>query len=250
MYDFGPAQAANVRLWAGIRDRLRAAGIDAPDGLTRGDGAYWEAWQSPDLVLSQTCGFPYRAKLWDKVTLIGTPDYGIAGCPAGYYRSVFVARRDDPRTTVADFDGTAIAYNEAMSQSGWAAPQNHAAAYGLHFPAGLQTGGHRLSAQAVAEGRADLAALDAVTWALMVRDARFNDALRVVGQTEPTPGLPYISAKGADAAVMFAVIAAAIAGLTAQDRDALHLRGIVQIPAQAYLDVPTPPPPSNNVPNL
>ena len=55
MYDFAPAlQAANDRLWAGIRDGLRDHGIAAPDALTRGDAAYWQAWQSPDLVLSQT----------------------------------------------------------------------------------------------------------------------------------------------------------------------------------------------------
>lgn len=244
MYDFGPAQVAHDRLWAGIRDHLRAAGIAAPQTLTRGDAAYWPAWQSPDLVLSQTCGFPYRAKLWDRVTLIGTLDYGVAGCKAGYYRSVFIARKDDRRRTVGAFDGTALAYNEPLSQSGWAAPQTHAAARGLHFPAGIKTGSHRQSAQAVAEGRADLASLDAVTWALMTKWERFTDALHVVGQTDPTPGLPCIAAPGADAGATFAAIAAAVACLTPQDRDTLHLRGIVQIPAAAYRAVPTPPAPA------
>ena len=58
MYDRTETAAANDRLWAGIRDGLRARGIAAPEALTRGDGAYWPAWQAPDLVLSQTCGFP------------------------------------------------------------------------------------------------------------------------------------------------------------------------------------------------
>ncbi|MGL6210447.1 MAG: phosphate/phosphite/phosphonate ABC transporter substrate-binding protein, partial [Paracoccaceae bacterium] len=135
MYDLPPLQAANDRLWAGIRDRLRAVGIGAPEGLTRGDGAYWAAWEAPDLVLSQTCGFPYRARLHGRVTLIGTPSYRLLGCPPGYYRSVFVARAGDTRRTVAEFSGAPFAYNEALSQSGWAAPQTHAAKHGLHFPA-------------------------------------------------------------------------------------------------------------------
>ena len=71
MYDRAEAQPANDRFWALIRDGMRARGLAAPDSLTRGAGAYWDAWQSPDLILSQTCGFPYRAKLHDKVTLIG-----------------------------------------------------------------------------------------------------------------------------------------------------------------------------------
>lgn len=123
MYELSGMAGANDRLWALIRDGLRARGIAAPDGLTRGEVAYWDAWQSPDLVLSQTCGFPYRARLHDKVTLIGTPDYGLPGCPPGHYCSVFVARKDDPRVTLDQFDGTALAYNEPLSQSGWAAPQ-------------------------------------------------------------------------------------------------------------------------------
>ena len=122
MYDFGPVMAVNDRLWALIRDRLRADGIDAPDALTRGEGAYWQAWQSPDLLLSQTCGYPFRARLQGKVTYVGTPDFGVDGCAPGYYRSVLVARADDPRSTIADFDGARFAYNEALSQSGWAAP--------------------------------------------------------------------------------------------------------------------------------
>jgi len=245
MYDFAPAlQAANDRLWASIRDGLRGAGIAAPDALTRGDGAFWPAWQSADLVFSQTCGFPYRAQLWDNVTLIGTPDYGVPDCPPGHYVSVYIARANDRRTTLAQFSGADFAYNEALSQSGWAAPQNHATALGLRLPARLHTGGHRASALAVAQGLADFAAIDAVTWALLQRYERGVAPLREVARTSPpTPVLPYIAATGVDAAVYFAVVGAAIAALSAADRTTLMLRGIVAIPTSAYLAVPTPPTP-------
>ncbi|NJS37916.1 MAG: hypothetical protein HC783_01730 [Rhodobacteraceae bacterium] len=96
MYDFGPAMAANDRLWAGLRGRLRAVGVAAPDALTRGEGAFWPAWEAPNLLLSQTCGYPFRARLVGRVTYVGTPDYGVEGCAPGQYRSVFVVRRDDP----------------------------------------------------------------------------------------------------------------------------------------------------------
>ena len=181
MYDFGPAQAANDRLWALVRDGLRTRGIAAPETLTRGEHAYWDAWQSPHLLLSQTCGYPFRARLHDRVTYVGTPDYGVDGGPPGYYRSVFVARADDPRETLADFDGARFAYNEALSQSGWAAPQTHAAKLGIHLPPALQSGGHRLSALAVAEGRADIAALDAVTHAMLQEVEPKVAGLRALG---------------------------------------------------------------------
>ncbi len=245
MYDFVPAlQAANDRFWQGIRDGLRAAGIAAPEELTRGEAAYWPAWQSPELVLSQTCGYPYRALLWDKVTLIATPDYDLPDCPAGHYVSVYVARANDPRRDLAAFAEADFAYNEALSQSGWAAAQNHAATLGLQFRGRLQTGGHRASALAVAQGRADFAAIDAVTWALLQRHDPGVAALREIARTAPpTPALPFIAAKGVNPTVYFDVLASAIAALAPFDRETLMLRGIVALPASAYLAVPTPHPP-------
>ena len=80
MYDRAETHAANDRLWAGICDRLRGAGVAAPQSLTRGEGAYWPAWQSPELIFSQTCGFPFRARLQGRVQLVGTPDFGVEGC--------------------------------------------------------------------------------------------------------------------------------------------------------------------------
>lgn len=243
MYDRTEVQGANDRLWALIRDGLRDRGVSAPEALTRGEMAYMPGWLRPDLVLSQTCGFPYRARLHGKVTLIGTPDYGVKGCPPGHYRSVFVARAEDPRDLTA-LDGTPLAYNDGLSQSGWAAPQNHAAKLGLSFPAGPCTGGHVASARAVAGGRADLAALDAVTWAMIEdHDPALAKALRIVAVTDPTPGLPCIAALGADAEATFATLSEAIAALGPQDRALLHLKGLVRIPAAAYLAVPTPPSP-------
>jgi ABC-type phosphate/phosphonate transport system substrate-binding protein len=222
---------------------MRAAGMTAPDSLTRGPDAYWPAWGAPDLVLSQSCGFPYRAKLHGKVTLIGTPDFGVQGCAPGYYRSVFVAGKSDPRRDVMQFDGASLAFNEDLSQSGWAAPQNFARIHGLSLRPTLRTGGHLLSARAVAEGRAEIAALDAITWEMIQRHEPFAAHLQVVGVTNPTPGLPYIGALGVDAGVMFDVIAAAIAALPDADKTALCLRGLVKIDAQTYLAVPTPPTP-------
>ena len=243
MYDRAEVQGANDRLWALIRDGLRARNLPAPDTLTRGDLAYMPGWLRPDLVLSQTCGFPYRARLHGKVALIGTPDYGVQGCAPGQYRSVFVARAHDPRALAA-FNGTHIAYNDALSQSGWAAPQTHAAKLGLHFPAGLQTGGHVASARAVAEGRADLAALDAVTWAMIEdHDPGLAATLRVVALTAPAPGLPCIAALGTDTDATFAAVSDAIANLPPADRVLLHLKSLIRVPAEAYMAVPTPPSP-------
>lgn len=242
MYDRPELRAETDRYWALIRQELAARGIDAPEALSRGDEALLPHWESPDLILSQTCGFPYRARLHGQVTLVGTPDFGNEGCAPGYYRSVLIARADDVRDGFAAFDGARIAYNDGLSQSGWAAPINHAAARGVRLLPGVETGSHRASFRAVAEGRAELAAIDALTWRL-IREFEDTSAVKVVGATDPTPALPYITAKGRDAAAIFDAVAAAIARLPQADRDRLHLRGIVRIPADEYLAVPIPPAP-------
>lgn len=236
MYERAQTRAANDRLWALIRAQLD----EGPAHLQRDDDL-WAQWCAPDLLLSQTCGYPYRARLHDKVTLIGAPDNRLDGCEPGFYNSVFVARR----TAALDaFDGARFAYNEAMSQSGWAAPMVHATAAGVRFGALVLTGAHRNSAQCVADGNADIAALDALSWRMMQRWDPFAANLHEVARTAPTPALPFISAPNADAPALRAALRGAIRALPPSDRDLLSLHDVVQIAPGAYLSVPTPPTPA------
>ncbi len=243
MYDRPETAASLDRLWALIRDALRARGVAAPERLHRGPDL-WALWTAGDIVLAQTCGLPYRARLHRHVALIGTPDHGVAGCPPGYYRSVLVVRAEDARSTLAAHAGARLAYNEALSQSGWAAPVAHADAQGVRLRPVGPTGSHAASVRAVVEGRADIAGIDAVSWALMRRhDAALTDRLRVLATTAPTPGLPLIAAAGADRTAILAACRDAVARLPGKDRDTLSLRGITDVHAGAYLALPLPPAP-------
>ncbi len=243
MYDRAETALATNRYWAAIRNGLRARDLPAPETLTRGPAALWPVWTASDLVFSQTCGMPYRVRLHESVALVGTPDHGVEGCAPGYYVSVFVARSTDPRQTPSAFSGARFAFNEALSQSGWAAPAAWFAAHGLDLAPSLETGSHGASADAVLRGKADFAALDAVTWALMCEHDEWAAGLQVIGQTNPTPSLPYITAKGGDTDAIFDAVAAAIAEISAEDRATLRLKGIVRILGETYLAVPTPAPP-------
>lgn len=236
MYDRKETAPALDVLWTEIRARLP---FDAPDRLTHG-GDPWDHWTDPALVLSQACGYPYRTRLHGQVTLVGAPDCRLPGCPTGHYNSVFVARADEARTKPADFADARFAYNEALSQSGWAAPQTHAANHGFAFTRPVATGGHLASARAVAEGRADIAALDALTWRLIRRHEPVATELREIGHTAPTPALPFITARGRDAAVIRTAMRGALAALGPELRDTLSLHGVTALPEEAYLAVPNP----------
>jgi len=83
------------------------------------------------------------------------------------------------------------------------------------------SGGHVASAQMVAQGRADIAALDAVTWRMIEAYDSWSRGLRVLEWTVPTPGLPYICGPHVDADAAFEAVAEAIAALPAEARAVL-----------------------------
>ena len=241
MYDRPETKAANDRFWALIRDNLYFDKREMPRALTRRDDP-WNDWRDPSLVLSQTCSLPYRRHLYPDVTLVGTPVHDLS-CAPGYYYSVVVARASDERQAFGDFDGARLAINDALSQSGWAAPWSFAKDHGIAFGAVLTSGSHRESAAAVAAGQADVAALDAVTWRLVQRFDGFAASLKQIATTPPTPALPYIAAPGHDTSDLYNAISAAIDQLNDDDRDLLCLKGITAHHPDRYLELQSPPPP-------
>ena len=94
----------------------------------------------------------------------------------------------------------------------------------------MEAGAHRASIHAVAAGRADAAALDAVSWRLAQRHDPSAAKLRVLARTRPTPGLPFITAPRDDATLsrMRLVIETAIETMASDARGALFLRGFVK----------------------
>jgi len=240
MYQRSQLVQEHRRYWDLIRCGLASVGIPSPTQLSQ-DADEFTTWTDPELVLSQTCGMPYRTRLHGKVELVGTPDFGVKGCAPGFYRSALIVRRGDARNRVEDFAPAVFSYNQDHSQSGYAAAYQHVAALGFWFDRRFHSGQHLASAQAVASSVADIAAIDAVTWRLIEQHEPFADQLRVLEWTEPTPGLPYITRRAGSVPLMFTAIEQAISRLSEADRSALGIVGLAHIPADAYLAVAHPP---------
>jgi ABC-type phosphate/phosphonate transport system substrate-binding protein len=208
MYDGSWVRAATDRLWATIRDRLRAQGIAAPEGLSRNRN-FQEVWSDENLLLGQTCGYPYWMSLRRKVEILATPIYGFAGCEGSNHRSFLIAPRDDPRTTLAEFRGDRAAVNSFDSNTGMNLFRAAVAplAQGKPFFADVvETGGHAWSVAAVGEGRADIAAIDCVSYALLARGAsQLIAATKIVGETPSSPALPFIASRALPAPTRAAV---------------------------------------------
>jgi len=235
MYDRAETTAANDRFWQGIRQHLG----HGPAALSR-SGDPMQDWLDPALVLSQTCSLPFRSGLAPKVTLLGAFDYGVAGVPKGYYQSVVLARLGASRD-LSSYENRPVAVNMFSSQSGWAALCDVATTAKTTLRNIKISGAHRASAEMVASGAADLAAVDCVTWEMIKRWDDFANQLEIIAMSAPTPGLPLICGHAENAADLTRAIRMAIADLTPEDRQTLQVQGFIEIPAAAYLALPMPP---------
>jgi len=198
-------------------------------------------WRRPDVLVSQTCGYPLVLGLHEHVQLIATPHFDAPGCDGADYSSVLVARADatTPRTLEA-FRGTRAAYNSVDSNSGYNAFRHTVAPLaenGRFFGETLETGSHLGSLRAVVDARADIAAIDCVTFAF-ARDAlpELVATVREIGYTRQSPGLPLIASKHVASEKIDALRAALREALGANPSRArrLRLKGFSDLPIEAY----------------
>jgi ABC-type phosphate/phosphonate transport system substrate-binding protein len=96
--------------------------------------------------------------------------------------------------------GARFAYNGPDSMSGILALTRDLAALGESldmFADRVETGAHRASVVAVAQGRADACAIDCRTWDLVRRFEPAAVKVEVVGWTGRRKGLPYVASRAA-----------------------------------------------------
>ena len=86
--------------------------------------------------------------LFDKVHYMATRDYGLNAPPEGYYKSVFISHK---KQDLAEASEGIFAFNEPLSQSGWAAPMYYLEAPDLCPNAVCKTVSHANSAHAIVE---------------------------------------------------------------------------------------------------
>ena len=239
MYDWPEVASAHDALWTAIANRLNAAGTAAPEALDRSRPSD-EVWADPGLVLSQTCGYSYATRLRRKVRLVATPAYDVEGCSGPRYSSAVIARRGEGGA-LADHAGRRVAFNARDSLSGYVALLTAMREEGLD-PGGfewVEAGSHRGSVRAVASGAADLAAIDAICWALALEhEPDTASGLQVVAWTLQRPGLPLITAGWRSEDDLSRIRTALEYGLadagTTRARRALHISGFAVLNDEDY----------------
>ncbi|APH72605.1 phosphate/phosphite/phosphonate ABC transporter substrate-binding protein [Aquibium oceanicum] len=239
MYDWPEVRGEVDADWAAIRDRLRAQGVEAPEGLTRRNGDMpavpggirdregrviapdpatlppdeldvQTLWRHPKLLFAQTCWGPMELGLQEHVRVVAQPDYtAFDGGQGELYSSAVLMRggeaagREPPDNGEAVLSleamrGARLAYNSQDSMSGLIALTRDLDAVGQSlalFGERVETGSHRASAVAVAEGRADVCAVDCRSWHLIGRFEPKAADLVVAGWTARRKGLPYVCSR-------------------------------------------------------
>lgn len=239
MYGFAPLQPHLEHLWSLVVRKVPAL----PTAL-EWDVDLHAQWRDPSLALSQTCGWPVVTELSDlvesgSVRVLGTFVPAIPDVEDHTYRSVLVARS----RLHESFAGAHAAVNSMASLSGWVS-----LVYAVHGAVArwrgevTVTGSHAASLVAVRDGLADVASIDALTFALHCR--WFPDVvagLHVVGHGPRVPCLPIIAGP-ASAAIATddlrkALRDAVLDPSSQAAREALLIREFVPLDASDYAPV-------------
>ncbi|MES0092323.1 PhnD/SsuA/transferrin family substrate-binding protein [Mesorhizobium sp. M0030] len=169
-----------------------------------------QLWLHPALLFAQTCWGPMELGLSKHVQVVGQPSYdAYEGGEGELYSSALVMGTGEGPEVRSPADGKAslpldlmrgkrFTYNSLDSMSGIIALARDLQAAGESldiFSSRSESGGHRGSIVAVAEGKADIAAIDCESWALAQRFEPAANAVKVVGWTARRKGLPYITAR-------------------------------------------------------
>ncbi len=199
MYDHAAIREANDGLWLGIADRLRASGVArVPDRLDR-DRSLGAIWDDADLLLAQTCGYPFMIGGRQRLRYVATLCYGAPGCDGVLHRSRIVVHADDRADSLAAFRDRRAAVNDYASNTGmnlFRAAVAPLAGGSSFFQSVIETGAHAESARLVASGDADIAAVDCVSYAHLDRhEPDVTRSLRTLGWSETSPGLPLVTSR-------------------------------------------------------
>lgn len=245
MYDLPALREATDEWWAGIAHHLRAAGVaGVPARLSRRPAP---DCGHADLLFGQTCGYPLVRGMCGEARLLCTPCYTAPGCAGPRYASVLIVQAGSAARVLADLRGGRCVINNRASHSGcnvlrrMCAPLADGAAF---FARVTESGSHAASIAAVADGEADLCAVDAVTHALLSRhEPERLEGTRSLGFSPGAPSLPCIAGPAVDPATA-ARMRAALHGAAedsdlADARDLLLIDGVADLPLSAYEEIAT-----------
>jgi ABC-type phosphate/phosphonate transport system substrate-binding protein len=241
MYNLPEMRPVNAAFWAALREALAEAGIASPQSLTferppvpRDIG--------PEILFSQTCGYPLETIFRGQAIQLGTPCYTAEGCEGPTHCGVFIVPADSAARTLRDLAGGVFLLNSRDSNSGMNLPRRalaDLAAGQAFFGRVIETGSQPGNLDRIARSAGDATAVDCVTYAFWKKyrpDAAART--RILARTPPSPAIPFVTSATTPPKTVDALRAAlhqiAREPRFAAARGGLLLDDIVDVPPERY----------------
>ena len=156
-------------------------------------------YTDPNFFLGQTCGYPYVTRWKHSHDLLAVPVFDFDGCKGTQYSSWFITHRENSASKIEDFRHKTVTLNGHDSNSGMNVLRYEISKLNCpesFFDEVIISGGHATSIKLIEEKKADLAAIDSVSYAHLLQAGLFDpNKIRIIGQSEMTTGLPFITPK-------------------------------------------------------
>ena len=242
MYNLPEMRRVNARFWEALRGLLAERGlIDLPDTLIA-DRVPVPPAIEPELLFSQTCGYPLETVFRGQAIRLGAPCYGVPGCDGPTHNALFVVPATSPARTLKDLRDGVYLLNSPVSNSGMNLPRRALAEIAggkPFFRKIIETGSHPASLERLLSGDGDVASIDCVTFAFWRHyRPKAAEALRIVGQTPRSPSIPFVTSAATPPETV-AILRQALGELArnpryAPIRSGLMIADIVDVPDAAY----------------
>ena len=209
----------------------------------------------PGLWFGHTCGYPLMTQLKDYVSPFCVPLFDVPGTDGPgtdspgtdrkYYSSRFIVAADSDIDSIEASRGCVAVMNNPDSNSGMNVLRHAVAGVSdseQFFASVVTSGGHLHSLEAVANGSADIAAIDCVSYQLIAdwRPQLCAD-IRIIGDSVKTCGLPLVMAHAdiavADTGAMIEHLNQALASCDDVVRSTLHLNGFASVQLDDYRSI-------------
>lgn len=176
-------------------------------------------WDCPDLLVTQACGLDLHLSN-APIQPVAAPVFDLDCEPGTYYSHI-----------IGNPSGRVAAVNSMSSRSGLSSLLTVCEPDEL-----LLTGSHVSSLEMVQSGQADVAAIDAVTWTILERNAPHRlEGVEVVDRTTPSTSPPFVVACDDSREEVLAGLSRAMGSPDTTDaRTALCLEGLIPVEKRDY----------------
>ena len=200
--------------------------------------------RNPQMLLGHTCGYPLMRNLQADCYPICVPLFDVDGCQGKYYSSHIVVAADDRATKLLDCRGMTAAINGQDSNSGMNVLRHAVALLGNtpFFSKVVVSGSHLNSLSAVANGEADVAAIDSVSFAFIKDEwPALVERVKTIGYSEATCGLPLVipfsEQNNPDSRGITEQLNRALSRISDKHRETLHLTGFESVVFEDYQSI-------------